>query len=136
MEEQENMAEQALKFRENTALKGRETSFIEAEALVGAVLGSWRGSLFAHEWMHQDGRLRKPIEMAEQVRLRRKAAEDLLDSGGEIDRPVLGIGIMDNVEIGSGRDVFLSLAARGIEKIPVHIPKSQIEEFRLLVRIP
>ncbi|HRK97586.1 MAG: hypothetical protein KDJ26_02725 [Alphaproteobacteria bacterium] len=124
------------RFQENSAIRGRETSFILAEALVAPVLGSWRESLFAHEWLHQDGSIRKPSEMSETIRLRRKEAEELLDSTKIVDRPVLGIGIMDNIEIGSGRDIFLTLASRGVEKIPVHIPKSQTDEFRFFVRIP
>jgi len=124
------------RFEENAALKGRETSFILAEALVAPVLASWRESLFAHEWLHQDGTIRKPADMTDTVRVRRLTAEERIDKGQVLERPVLGIGIMDNIEIGSGRDLFLALAAKGIDKIPVHIPKSQLEDFRLFVRIP
>ncbi|HOO50773.1 MAG TPA: hypothetical protein PLK94_05715 [Alphaproteobacteria bacterium] len=124
------------RFEENAALKGRETSFILADALVAPVLASWKESLFAHEWLNADGTIRTPADMTETVRVRRKAAEELLNGDKILERPVLGIGIMDNIEIGSGRDLFLAMAARGQDVIPVHIPKSQQEEFRLFVRIP
>ena len=44
-----------------------------------------------------------------------------------LPRPVLGWGLFDCVEIGSGRDVFLTLAALGMRHIPVHAPRSMIE---------
>lgn len=122
------------RFRDNPALKGREDKFVKTEALVAPVLASWKDSLFAHEWLHQDGTIRKPSEMSEKMRLRRKTTEEMLESGEALDCPVLGIGILDNIEIGSGRDLFLSLAAKGVEKIPVHIPKSHIEDFRFFIR--
>jgi hypothetical protein len=36
---------------------------------------------------------------------------------------------MENVEIGAGRAVFLTLAALGAKKLPVHIPKTHEDEF-------
>lgn len=124
------------RFCDNAALKGREENFVLVNALVAPVLASWRESLFAHEWLHQDGTIRKPSEMNEKMRLRRKTVEDLLGSAVKLERPVLGIGILDNIEIGAGRDLFLALAAKGLDKIPVHIPKSHFEDFRFFVRLP
>lgn len=123
-------------FQENPAIRGREDAFIAVEALVAPVLASWKESLFAHEWLHQDGSIRKPAEMPEPIRIRRKATEESIDQGPLLERPVLGIGIMDNIEIGAGKDLFLTLAARGVQTIPVHIPKSQIKDFRFFVRFP
>ncbi|HNQ91341.1 MAG TPA: hypothetical protein PKI93_00245 [Alphaproteobacteria bacterium] len=122
------------RFHDNIALKGREDNFVMAEALVAPVLASWRESLFAHEWLHQDGSIRKPAEMSEKMRLRRKTVEELLGTDAALERPVLGIGILDNIEIGAGRDLFLALAAKGIDRIPVHIPKNHIEDFRFFIR--
>jgi hypothetical protein len=42
----------------------------------------------------------------------------------------LGIGLQDNVEIGSERAVLLTLAALGYETMPVHIPKSNESDFK------
>ncbi len=124
------------RFGSNSALKGRESAFIAVDALVAPVLASWKESLFAHEWLHPDGSIRKPSEMTEKMALRRQEVEDRLGSGLGLERPVLGIGILDNIEIGAGRDLFLALAARGIDKIPVHIPQSHLDDFRFFVRNP
>lgn len=124
------------RFEDNSALKGREKAFITVDALVAPVLASWKESLFAHEWLHPDGSIKKPSEMTEKMALRRQGVEDRLGSEQALERPVLGIGILDNIEIGAGRDLFLALAARGIDKIPVHIPQSHLDDFRFFVRNP
>lgn len=73
--------------------------------------------------------------MADATRTKRKATDILIDNQSvRLERPVLGIGIMDNIEIGSGRDLFLCLAARGAISVPVHIPKSHEHDFRIFIR--
>lgn len=126
----------AARFTDNSALKGRETAFIPVDALVAPVLASWKESLFAHEWLHPDGSIKKPSEMSEKMLLRRQEIEDRLSGPLGLERPVLGIGILDNIEIGSGRDLFLVLASRGVDRIPVHIPQSHLDDFRFFVRNP
>lgn len=122
------------RFHDNAALNGREDKFITVDALVAPVLASWRESIFAHEWLNQDGKIRNPSEMTETVKSRREDVEKLVESEESLERPVLGIGILDNIEIGAGKDLFLVLASKGIDKISVHIPKTHMEDFRLFIR--
>ncbi len=122
------------RFQDNPALKGREDKFITLEIKVAPVLASWRESIFAHEWLNPDGHFKKTSEMTQKVQMRRKAIEEDIENNGFLNRPVLGIGIMDNIEIGSGKDLFLSLAAMGLTTIPVHIPKSHEDDFRMFIR--
>mgnify|MGYP000122530368 FL=1 len=122
------------RFRDNPALKGREDRFLSVEVKVAPVLASWQTSLFAHEWMTAEGRIKAISEMADPVVVKRRSAETAIAEEGILDRPVLGIGIMDNIEIGSGKDLFLTLAAHGATHIPVHIPKSHEQEFRMFIR--
>lgn len=122
------------RFTDNQAVKGREERFIKLDIKVGPVIASWRDSIFAHEWLNSEGHIKKSTEMIEKVRLRREAIESQLLETCPLERPVLGIGIMDNIEIGSGKDLFLCLAAMGITTIPVHIPKSNEKDFRMFIR--
>ncbi len=123
------------RFQNNSALKGREEKFINLDVKVAPILASWRESLFSHEWLTSEGHIKKPADMTEKIRNNRKAINDIIDNQDlPLERPVLGIGILDNIEIGSGRDLFLCLAARGIEFIPVHIPKSHEKDFRIFIR--
>ena len=122
------------RFKDNPALKGREEKFVSLEIKVAPVLASWQESIFAHEWLTPDGKIKKISDMADKVQVRRKDIETLIKGDDPLERPVLGIGILDNVEIGSGKDLFLSLAALGMTTIPVHIPKSHENDFRMFIR--
>lgn len=122
------------RFKDNPALKGREEKFVTLEIKVAPVLASWQESIFSHEWLTPEGKIKKPSEMADKVQERRKEVEQQIKGDAPLDRPVLGIGILDNVEIGSGKDLFLSLAALGATTISVHIPKSHENDFRMFIR--
>ncbi len=119
------------RFKDNPALKGREDKFITINAKVSVVLASWRESLFAHEWLDSEGRIKPPSELSEKIRRNRENAITQIDSNENLVRPVLGLGITDTVEIGSGRDLFLVLASRGINIISVHIPRSHQKDFKI-----
>ena len=127
-------APSAERFKDNPALKGREEKFVTLEIKVAPVLASWQESIFAHEWLTPDGQIKKMSDMADKVQARRAEVEKIINGSDPLDRPVLGIGILDNVEIGSGKDLFLSLAALGMTTIPVHIPKSHEQDFRIFIR--
>jgi hypothetical protein len=93
------------------------------------VLESWKNSLFSFEWLADDQKIKPVEELTETEREKRKNIESMLDKGLPLEMPVLGMGMLDNVEIGIGREVFLTLAANGITRIPVHIPKLHKDDF-------
>jgi hypothetical protein len=118
------------KFIDNPVAKSRPGAYVDISVSVEKILKSWRISLFSFEWLRQDGQIKSPEELPEAERPKRTEVERRLIAGEALEKPVLGIGLLDNVEIGSGRAVFLTLAASGIETIPVHIPKSNEGEFK------
>lgn len=126
----------AIRFVDNPSIRGRAENFAIVVVSVPAVLESWRESLFSHEWIWPDGRIRGVYDMPERERLKRIHTEAAILAGDPLPRPVLGIGISDNVEIGSAREVFLSLAAQGVDKIEAHIPKSNLADFRPFLSVP
>lgn len=100
------------------------------EVDVALVLKSWRLSLFSFEWLRPDGSLKALKELAENEAQKRRLVEEKLKNGIALEKPVLGIGIADNIEIGAGRAEFLTLAAQGIAVIPVHIPAANKSDFK------
>ncbi|HPF78953.1 MAG TPA: hypothetical protein PLF01_06625 [Alphaproteobacteria bacterium] len=114
---------------DNTSLKGREDKYEIVEVDLEAVLESWKISLFSFEWLTPDGAIRSPEKLPETEREKYHAVLRAYEAGEPLERPVLGIGIMDNVEIGSRRDVLLSLMTTGLERLSVHIPKSNAKDF-------
>ncbi len=127
------MPTQTLSFTDSSALKGREGKYRAVQVNASAVIKSWKLSLFSFEWLTPEGAIRPLNELPMREREKRMAVEQMLKSGKTLERPVLGIGLMENVEIGSGKDIFLTLAAAGHDRIPVHIPISCEDEFRKFI---
>lgn len=120
----------SLSFNDNPAIKGREKNYAEINVDVGKIVQSWRESLFSYEWMLPDGRIKTRDELPEGEKPKRDAVEALIKAGKPLDKPVLGIGLLDNVEIGSGRAILLTAAAHGVKTMPVHIPATHQAEFK------
>ncbi len=119
----------SLHFVDHGSLKGREDRYTVARVNTAAILKSWKASLFSFEWLTPEGGLRSLDELPLHERDKRLKVEKHLAHGDALERPVLGIGILDNVEIGAGRDVFMTLAAQGLKDIEVHIPLSAQKDF-------
>lgn len=117
------------KLVDNASVKGKEDKYEIIEVNLKAVLEGWKISLFSFEWLLPDGSVRVPEELPETEREKYHAVLANYESGNELERPVLGIGIMDNVEIGSRRDVLLTLAAQGLETLEVHVPIANKDDF-------
>ncbi len=124
------MSEQNITFIENPVTQNTSDKYKEINVDSACVLKSWRSSLFSFEWLDTNGQI-KPIEnLPENEQSKRRAVEDKIKKKEPIEKAVLGIGIADNIEIGSGRAEFLTLAALGVQTIPVHIPKSSEKDFK------
>lgn len=120
----------ALQMTENPALAGRESRYTILWVDSAKVLKSWRQSLYSFEWLTPDGSIRDSADLPMQEHQKHKEIEKRISQGVALERPVLGIGIMDNVEIGAGKAVFLTLAAQGHKTIEVYIPVSNEKEFK------
>lgn len=97
---------------------------------VARAIESWRDSLFSFEWITSEGKIKALSDLSASEQVKRTAAEEQIKNREALEKPILGIGIKDNVEIGSGRAIFLTLADHGLQKIPVHIPKSCESDFK------
>jgi hypothetical protein len=114
---------------DNPSLKGREKAYTLIDVDLTKILKSWRVSLFSFEWLTPDGAIRKPKDLPEREREKFEAVLADFQSGVSLERPILGIGVLDNVEIGSRRDVLLTLMSQGVKKMTVHIPISVQNDF-------
>lgn len=123
-------ASREVHFTDNSIIQSRAEQYIEITVDADAILKSWRQSLFSHEWLLPDGQIKPAKELPAAEQPKRESVELALAGGRTIAKPVLGIGLLDNVEIGAGKAEFLTLAALGYAKIPVHIPKSNESDFK------
>lgn len=119
-----------VRFIDNSTALADKSQYMDIMVDTARVLESWRLSLMSFEWMDLRGNLKVPEEMPETERKKRQAVEQKIKENEALPKSILGIGIQDNVEIGSAKAEFLTLAANGVDKIPVHIRKSQIKDFK------
>jgi hypothetical protein len=114
----------------NPSILGREERYKLVRVDTAKTIKSWQKSLYSFEWLLPNGDIRCSAELPLKEHQKREEIERALQNGGPVERPVLGIGIMDNIEIGAGRAVFLTLAAQGQKMIEVHIPVGNEADFR------
>lgn len=115
---------------DNPAVKGREDRYETVRVNAAKVMESWRSSLFAFEWISPEGQLRDPADLPPREQERCRLAEEILQKGERLERPVLGIGLMNNIEIGAGRATFTTLVRHGGTTIEAHIPVSNRLDFK------
>jgi hypothetical protein len=120
-------------FCDSPSIKGREDRYMVIRVDSARVLESWRQSVFSFEWLCPDGGLRALDDLPMTEREKRLNVESLVIAGKILERPVLGIGIQEHIEIGAGRAVFLTLSALGYKIIECHIPQSNQKEFRSFI---
>lgn len=122
-----------VKFTTNKAVSSTDSRFTDLEVDSALVIQSWKTSMFSFEWLSTEGGIKSLKELSAREAQKRLEVEQKLERGEALEKPVLGIGIMDNIEIGSGRAEFLTLASMGLMVIPVHIPKSNESDFKAFV---
>ncbi|MCB9983760.1 MAG: hypothetical protein H6861_08850 [Rhodospirillales bacterium] len=119
-----------IQFIDNKAAQTKPDYYMEITVDLARVLKSWKNSLYSFEWLNSDGKIKPLCDLSPPEQAKRQEVEDALKTARPLERPVLGIGLQDNVEIGSGRAIVLTLAANGWTHIPVHIPKSCESDFK------
>ena len=120
-------------FTNSKTVQARPDFYTTVNLDIAATLKSWKLSVFSYEWIDKDGAIKNIDALKESDQQKRRDVENSLKTGQALDMPVLGIGIQDNVEIGSGKAVLCTLAAHGVQTIPVHIPKSNESDFKAFI---
>ncbi|MCB1538779.1 MAG: hypothetical protein H6865_04580 [Rhodospirillales bacterium] len=120
-------------FTDNPVALAQAGRYAEICVDAARVLADWRRSLFAHELLDADGRVKGDEDLSETRLEKREAARARLRSGAALEKPILGIGIFDNVEIGAGSDVLALLVLEGCTAVPVHVRSGQVSDFKAFV---
>ncbi len=114
---------------DNPIAAKESASYVVFSVNTKRALKSYQLSILAHEVMHSDGRLKGIEDLSERQAALRNNVLEQIEKGESLPRPVVGIGINDNFELGAGRDVFMTLATLGHSTIEVHMRKSQLSEL-------
>lgn len=113
----------------NAAINGREDKYVCKNINITKALKSWKISLFSFEWLDQEGNIKNRAKLEEREQLKYDVVIDKIKNDEPLERPILGLGLHDNIEIGSKREIFLVLAKKELKTISVHIPLSIEKEF-------
>lgn len=124
------MTVDTIPFADNPAIESRMDRYMTVRLDTARVLAGWRASLMAHEWLDENGNARGPDTLNMLDRDKMLKAQKIMEGGCALLRPVLGIGIFDNIEIGAGREVFCLLVLKNVRIIEAHIPRGNEKEFK------
>ena len=120
-------------FEENPSVKLRNQPYETIKVDLEKVLKSWKASLYSFEWLDQDGKIKPVAELKEADQERRRQIEARIEKGMPLEIPILGIGMLDNVEIGVGKAVLLTAAALGTKTMPVHVASVHLDDFKAYI---
>jgi len=124
---------QNINFTDSKAALNKPEFYMQVTLDVQKAIKSWQLSIFSFEWLNKDASVKELSDLKDSDKQKRIDIETAIKDGQSIDMPILGIGIQDNIEIGSGKAVICTLAAHGAKTIPAHIPKSNEEDFKDLI---
>jgi hypothetical protein len=93
------------------------------------ILKCWQESMFACEVLNKQGDIKPQSEMNPDLLKRYLDCIEMIKRGEDTPKPILGYGIMDNIEIGVGREIILAAQTLGLDEIPVNIRKAQADDI-------
>ena len=91
---------------------------------------SWRQSIIAHEWLSKDGAFKGIDALSAPLKTQWEESLARAESGYEIERPILGLGVLDNIEIGTNRSILSVADHLGIDSIEVVVPEGMVKLFK------
>lgn len=63
------------------------------------------------------------------------SAYEALKRDEAVEKPVLGIGLFDGIEIGIGREIIAAAYHLNISDLPIHVRTAQAEEIMALFKV-
>lgn len=118
------------RFIDHPSVSANPDAYGNATLDLGRALPSWSQSLVAHKWLETGGVPKKADNLADEQRAQYEDIVRILTKGDAFPRPIVGLGMFDNIEIGSGAGIVATLASMGIPLIPVHIRRAQEKGLR------
>lgn len=121
---------ETIELTDNAAALEKPDRYTSVTVDTAKIFKSWKSSLYSFEWLDADGKIKSLEQLPEAEQVKRQTVEEALSAGAALEKPILGIGMLDNIEIGSGRATFLVLMSKGLKTITAHIPKSNESDFK------
>lgn len=121
---------QTIHFIPNTIAENAPDTYAKITVDTDKIFESWRYSITSMEWLDHDGNFKTGEKLSSDNQEKLQQALQSLQNNNALECPILGIGIQDNIEIGTGRAHFVALAQNNIKQFDAYIRKSQISDFK------
>lgn len=119
---------QTLKWKPSVTVIEQPEKFVTLDLETSKLLHLWGGSIVSFEWL-KDGKPKDKSDLKESLQEKFTEIEQILENGQSVEHPLLGIGIFDGVEMGTGRATLCVFATHNIPKIKCSILKTTEKEF-------
>lgn len=113
------------RFMDHPSVSANPGAYGNGSLDVEKALPSWKQSLIAYKWLDAEGRPKKPDALDDEQRAQRDDILRILAKGDALPKPIIGLGMFDNVEVGSGAGIIATLADIGVKILPVHLRIAQ-----------
>ena len=97
----QNINFETITFIDSKAAQSRPDFYMPVTLNINAVLKSWQFSVFSFEWINKDASVKPLDALKERDQQKRQAVENAINNNEPIEKPVLGLGIQDTIEIGN-----------------------------------
>lgn len=114
-------------FRDHIIVAQNPEDYIEVQTSPACIFKGWELSPFAYELLNRDGSIKTESDLAGDTLQKFIAASEAIKRGEPLEKPILGIGLNDDIEIGVGREIIAAAYHAGLTSIPTKIPKGQAD---------
>jgi hypothetical protein len=124
----------SIAFYDHEVVQNAPHDYVEITLSPQKILSAWTLSMFAHELLNKDGTVKNPDDMNAPTLQKFIEAKTFIKRGEALPKPIIGIGIMDNLEIGIGREIVAAAAHDNIAQIVVNMRKAQSKDIEKLLK--
>ncbi len=122
-------------FYDHEVVQKSPDDYVEITLSPTIILNAWSTSMFAHELLNKDGSVKSQNDLKDATLQKFIDANETIKRGENLPKPIIGVGIMDGVEIGIGREIIAAAAKCNIAQIPVCIRKAQADDVKAMLKL-
>ena len=119
-------------WKNNITVASDPGKYVEADVKLMPLLAAWRNSIVASEWI-MNGHPKQPDQLHDIPKEQYARVLSDLETGRPLDKPLLGLGLFDNLEVVTGRAVVYAALTNGFDSLPVQMPAADQKKLEKLL---
>ena len=116
----------------SATVSAKPDKFVSHDIDMQKLLEAWRHSIVSFEWL-KDGQPKPEEALNDTVKDHVVEMKKSLKDNVAQEQPMLGIGIFDGIEIGTGRALVYVLAQQGVESVKCSLPTSMEKDILKII---